>query len=62
MLELGAKLNLTPTAAVDFYGKTLTKPLPCKVIYINQRHGFFTVEFAFPNGNKYKESFKLEEI
>ena len=59
MLEVGVNLKLIPTAAVDYYGRTLAKPLPCKVVYINHKHRFYTVEFTFPDGGKYRESFKF---
>jgi hypothetical protein len=32
---------------------------PCRVVYINRKHRYYTVEFDFPGG-MVRESFKLE--
>jgi hypothetical protein len=47
---------------VDFFGRAINRPIPCKVVYINEPHSFFTVEFNFPSGGHYRESFKFSEI
>lgn len=59
MLEIGEELKLIPFVNVDYYGKSLAKPVPCKVVGINRRHGFFRVEFTYPNGWKNCESFRI---
>ena len=60
MLEVGMKLRLIPTLHVDFYERRVTTPMPCEVVNVNHKHGFFRVEFALPNGYKFRESFKIE--
>ena len=59
MLEVGTQFKLIPFVSVDYLGRDLKKPMPCTVIYVNEQHRFYTVEFTFPNGDKYKESFKF---
>lgn len=60
MLEIGAELRLIPFVSVDYYGRAMPNPVPCKVVYINEQHKFYTVEFRFPNGYRCRESFKFE--
>lgn len=62
MIELGTVLMLTPFVNVDYVGRAISKPVPGKVVYINEPHRFFTVEFKFPGGSHYRESFKFDEI
>ena len=62
MIELGMSLKLTPFIMIDIFGRAVNKPIPCKVVYINEPHKYFTVEFKFPSGGHYKESFKFDEI
>ena len=59
MVKIGAELKLKPFVNLDFYGRTVTKPVPCRVVGINERHGFYRVEFRFPNGCRYFESFRI---
>lgn len=61
MLKIGTKLKLIPHVLVDYLGRAINKPLPCEVVYINEAHRFFTVEFNPPTGGKFRESFKFEE-
>ena len=62
MIELGKTVWLKPFELIDRFGRTVDKPLPGKVVYINEPHRFFTVEFTLPNGGRYRESFKFDEI
>lgn len=62
MIEMGTSLKLTPFIMIDIFGRAVNKPIPCKVVYINEPHKYFTVEFKFPSGGHYKESFKFSEI
>ena len=52
---------MTPEVFIDKSGKVLNeKCYPCKVVYINRKHRYFTVEFTFPAGS-FRESFKYTE-
>ena len=62
MIEIGRTVWLRPFELIDFHGRTIDEPLPGKVVYINEPHKFFTVEFKFPSGGHYRESFKFSEI
>lgn len=62
MIELGMVFMLTPFVNVDYVGRAISKPVPSKVVYINEPHRFFTVEFKFPSGCHYRESFKFDEV
>ncbi len=62
MIELGTTVWLKPFVLVDYFGRTDNKPIPGKVVYINEPHRFFSVEFKFPGGGKYRESYKFDEI
>ena len=62
MINIGQTLKLTPFIMVDYFGRAINRPIPCKVVYINEPHKFFTVEFRFPSGGHYRESFKFSEI
>jgi hypothetical protein len=62
MIELGMTVWLKPFVLVDYLGRTIDKPIPGTVVYINEPHSFFTVEFKFPSGGHYRESFKFDEI
>jgi len=60
-LYIGKKMMLTPEVFIDKSGKLMNeKDYPCKVVYINRPHRFFTAEFEFPLGN-IRESFKYTE-
>lgn len=62
MIELGRTVWLKPYVLIDYYGRAVDKPIPGKVVYINEPHRYFTVEFKFPGGGDYRESFKFDEI
>lgn len=62
MIELGMIFNLIPSMQLDRLGRSVTKPIPGTVVYINEPHRFFTVEFKFPSGCHYRESFKFDEV
>lgn len=54
-------MRMIPHVYVDKNGmKLLEEDCPCKVVYINRKHRFFTVEFQFPGG-AVRESFKYTE-
>ena len=55
-IKLGQKLVIAPSHMVDLTNKRIHTPMPCKVVYINRRHKYYTVEFEFG----VKESFKME--
>lgn len=55
-ISIGQKMMIAPSYMVDLSNKRIHDPMPCKVIYINRRHRFYTVEFEFG----VKESFKME--
>ena len=58
---IGQELRMIPNVYVDKNGYLLLeKDYPCKVVYINRAHRYFTVEFEFPGG-KIRESFKFTE-
>lgn len=58
---IGQELRMIPTVHVDKSGHLLfEKDCPCKIVYINREHRFFTVEFDFPGG-KIRESYKYAE-
>ena len=61
MLDVGTQLKLVPYAAIDYFGRISTKPVPCKVVYVNKKHRYYTVEFQLENGVRFRESFKFEE-
>lgn len=57
--HIGKRLMLAPFHLVDELGRrveTVTK-LPCTIVYVNKRHRYFTVEFAFKSAVT-RESFK----
>ena len=62
MIGIGRTVWLKPYGLIDYHGKSVSKPIPGKVVYINDQHKYFTVEFNFPGGGKYRESFKFDEI
>lgn len=58
---VGQELRMPPNVHVDRLGHLmLEKDCPCKIVYINRPHRFFTVEFEF-FGRKFRESFKYSE-
>ena len=55
MIKVGQEMKLAPAV---FKGMLFSnEALPCKIVYVNRRHRYFTAEFAFPGG-KFRESFK----
>lgn len=57
----GQRLRLSPVCLVDFMGRVIRtdNTWPCRVVYINRKHRYYTVEFEFPGGTV-RESYKLE--
>lgn len=54
-------MRMVPFVHVDKNGKLLMEAdVPCKVVYINRKHRFFTVEFTYPKGS-FRESYKFIE-
>lgn len=55
MIKVGQELKLKPSV---FKGMLFSgEALPCKVVYVNRRHRYFTAEFTCPGG-KFRESFR----
>ena len=54
MIELGKTVWLKPFVMVDYLGRAIDKPIPGTVVYVNEPHSYFTVEFKFPSGGHYK--------
>lgn len=60
-LYVGKKMRMVPDVHIDRLGRRLMEDdMPCKVVYINRKHRFFTVEFKFPGGS-FRESYKYTE-
>lgn len=57
-MYIGQKLMLVPTIYGGF-GDELREPHPCRVVYINQAHRYYVVEFDY-NGRKFREAFHME--
>ena len=59
-LKIGQKMRLAQSHAVTELGKRVPSytTFPCKVVYINFKHRWFTVEFDF-KGNIIRESYKF---
>lgn len=54
-------MRMIPFVHIDKNGKRLMEEdRPCKVVYINRKHRYFTVEFTFPAGS-FRESYKYME-
>ena len=59
-LAVGQKMRLAPYELVTRLGAKIPSSTtkPCKIIYINWRHRYFTVEFEFGN-HVVRESYKF---
>lgn len=58
--HLGEIMKLKPEVLCDKTGHATVKAIPGKVVYINEKHRFFTAEFIFPATNgRFRESFKF---
>ena len=59
-LHIGQRLMLVPFSLVDELGHRIREnsQRPCKVVYINRKHRYFTVEFDF-NGQFVREAYKF---
>ena len=58
-IYIGKRLTLPASHAVDMLGHKIYPNLPCKVVYINRKHRYYTVEFDCEN-RPFRESYKLE--
>lgn len=58
-LRIGAKLRIAPSTFYDPHGAMLPggNSISGTVVYINERHRYFTLEYQFMFG-KFRESFK----
>ena len=59
MIKVGQKMKLIPTA-IDT-NEMFHRASPCTVVYVNEKHRYFTAEFIFSGGGKFWESFKFAE-
>ena len=60
-LYIGKEMQMVPYVHIDKNGKRLMEDgVPCKVVYINRKHRYFTVEFTYPKGS-FRESYKFTE-
>ena len=59
-IRIGTELRLVPYINTYDRQPGLQKALPCKVVYINRPHRFFTVEFKFKFGS-FREAYKFYE-
>lgn len=57
-MYIGQKLMLVPTIAGGF-GDELRKPHPCRVVYINEAHRYYVVEFDY-FGRKFREGYPMD--
>lgn len=63
-IEVGAKIHKTPTGFLDKNDRHSAlfhsvKDMEGTIIDVNFAHKHFTVEYEFPNGRKFRESFKI---
>lgn len=62
-LEVGAKIKKIPSIFDDVHKDSETfnhiKDMEGTVVYINSAHRYFTLEYEFKNGMKFRESFKI---
>lgn len=56
-MYIGQKLMLVPTIYGGF-GNELRDPHPCRVVYINEAHRYYVVEFDY-FGRKFREAFHM---
>ncbi len=59
-IRIGTEMELVPFINTYKVDGRPGKKLPCKVVYINRPHRYFTVEFKFTNGG-FRESYKFYE-
>ena len=63
-LEVGAKVKKIPSIFGECHKDSETfnavKDLEGTVVYVNFAHKYFTVEYEFKNGMKFRESFKIK--
>ena len=64
-IEVGAKIKKTPTGFLnknDSCSALLqdVKDMEGTIIDVNRKHRHYTVEYEFKNGNKFRETFKME--
>lgn len=62
-LEVGARVKKIPAIFDELHKDSETfnavKDLEGTVVYVNFAHRYFTVEYEFKNGMKFRESFKI---
>lgn len=58
--KLGEIVKLTPSIMYDKNDYTERKPVPGKIVYINEDHRYFVAKFDFQHGT-FRESFKFAE-
>ena len=64
-IEVGAKIKKTPMGFLSGYGAHSdlfydVKDMEGTIIDVNRKHRHYTVEYEFPNGMKFRETFKMK--
>lgn len=55
-IKIGDRLQRCPSVNVDFLGRALHEPMPCKVVYIHPTRRYYIAQFEF-QGRTFRESF-----
>jgi hypothetical protein len=58
MIRLGDKVLCYPSIRVDYLGNKILDPVVGEVVYIHTKRRYYTVEFKWPGGGRYRESFR----
>ena len=58
MIRIGDKVLEYPAVHVDFHGNRIYEPAVGEVVYIHPKKRYYVVEFKWPGGRRYKESFR----
>ena len=58
-MYIGQKLMRNPTIT-GIFGDELREPRECRVVYINEAHRYYVVEFDY-FGRKFREGYPMEQ-
>lgn len=63
MIKVGQKVRFVPLDGIKFLYSTeaCTAPVTGVIVYINQRHGWFSAEYCL-HGVKFRRSFKFCDV